>query len=315
MRVQEAATTVRSMLTGSLLDEVSVLANAYDPALDEKITLRYPKRSLAQGSVVCVGLNTFMVMAVSGDGAELSVLPSMDGGPHVAVPAGAIINLRPQFTTWAIVRELQSEIDAMSSRDTGLFAPVEFLFDSIDRHNGTYEIVFPAGPPDQPPIIPFRLLKAEYQVSGVDAWNTFTEAEFQQSAMAVRVFSDPAAVVSYKFTLAVPFGKIVDLDTDLADIGISNYLTDIPIYGAASTMAMGWEGRRTQPFAQGDSRRSSEVAVSANSSLSRLFRLRQQEAINEELSRLIGIYGWRQSQATGPTVIGYRNLGSWGGWR
>lgn len=315
MLTSEAVSTVRSLLTGSLLDETSVLAQPYDPLTDEKIILKYPKRSLAQGSVMSVGLNTFMAMQVSGDGAEIGVLPSMDGGPNVACPAGTLVNVRPQFTTWAIVREMQAEIDAMSSRDVGLYAPLAFEFNTIDRHNGTYVIEMPAPSPGQPEKTPFRLLKGEYQVSGIDAWNTFTEAEFQEDVMTVRVFSDPAAVVAYKFTLAVPFGQILTLDTDLASIGVTDFLTDVPIYGAAATMVLGWEGRRSQPFSQGDSRRAQEVGIGSNTSLSRMWRMRQQEAINAELARLTGQYGWRQPMATGPTVVGYRNLGSWGGWR
>lgn len=315
MLVKEAVTTVRSLLTGALLDEVSVLDQPYVAATDEKITLKFPKRSLSQGSVLSAGLNTFMAMQVSGDGAEIQVLPSMDGGPNLDLPAGTVVNIRPQFTTWAIVREMQAEIDAMSSPDTGLYAPVAFQFDSIDRHNGTYTIDLPVPPPGQPEVFPFRLLKAEYQNSGIDAWNTFTDAEFQRHEMVVRVFCDPPAVVAYKFTLAVPFGQIIDLDTNLADIGVSDFITDIPIYGAAATMSLGWEGRRTQPFSQGDSRRAAEVQVGSNTSLSRMWRIRQQETINQELTRLIGLYGWRQPITSGPTVVGYRNLGSWGGWR
>jgi hypothetical protein len=310
MIVRDAVTTVRSLLTGALLDETSVLAEPYDPQTNESITLKYPKRSLAQGSVICAGLNTFMAMQVSGDGAQIAVLPSMDGGPAVAVPAGTIVNVRPQFTTWAIFREMQAEIDAMSSRDVGLYAPTAYQFDYVDRHNGTYPITLEPGQGT-----PFRLVKAEYRVSGIDAWYTFTEAEFQQEAMTVRVFCDPAAVVAYKFTLAHTFGQMNDLDSDLSVVGVTDFLTDVPIYGAASTMALGWEGRRVQPFSMGDSRRANEVNVGSNTSLSRMWRLRQQEAVNAELSRLTGEYGWRQPIATGPTVVGYRNLGSWGGWR
>ncbi|HET7739995.1 MAG TPA: hypothetical protein VFL67_05030, partial [Mycobacterium sp.] len=66
MLASEAVETVRSMLTGSQIDEVSVLATPYVAATDTTVTLQYPKKSVAPGSTLSVGLNTFTVMAVDG---------------------------------------------------------------------------------------------------------------------------------------------------------------------------------------------------------------------------------------------------------
>lgn len=298
MIVRDAVSTVRSMVTGALLDEVSVLAEPYNPATDSKIVLKYPKRAIAQGSVLCVGLNTFVAMNVSSDGGTIEVLPSMDGGPNEAAPVNEIVRVRPQFTTWAIVRELQSEIDAMSSPEVGLYFPKVFEFDALDRVNGTY--VLPD--PDPETMFPFRLLRSEYRINGTDAWQQFTEAQFQPPGV-IRVFSDSPGAIAYRFTMATSFGQIVGLDDDLGLIGVTNFVADIPMLGAASTMALGWEGRRTQPMSQGDSRRSAEVGAGANISLARQYAVRQKEAVNGELARLTSLFGYKTPDTSGPTTV------------
>jgi hypothetical protein len=303
MLVRDAVSTVRSMMTGAMFDEISVLSAAYDPTTDNKVSLRYPKRTIAPGSILSVGLNTFMVMSTESDGAVLEVLPSMDGGPNVPVAANEIVRVRPQFTTWSIVRELQSEIDSMSSADVGLYVPVALETTWVNRVGGTYEVELPVngGAPN-------RLVKAEYLVGGSGAWHAFTDAQWQQGALTVRVFVDPPGAVAYKFTLASPFGEIVDLDTNLVTLGIPDYLADIPMYGVAATMALGWEGRRTQPVNQGDSRRPSETPVNSNATLSNRWAARKREAIAAELSRLTREYGYRQPITSGHTVgLGGRN--------
>jgi len=302
--VRDAASAVRSMMTGALLDEVSVLAAPFDPDIDTTITLKYPKRNLGAGSVLCVGLNTLMAVNVGTDGQTIEVLTNMDGGPAEAVPDNSLVIVRPQFTTWAIVRELQSEIDAMSSPDTGLYWPKNYSFTSIDRVNGTY----PLPDPDPDTMVPFRLLRSEYRINGTDTWQQFTEAQFQPEGRVIRVFYDIPGAIEYRFTMATTFGQITSLADDLEAIGVTNYVADIPILGAASTMAVGWEGRRTQPFAQGDSRRAGEVGVGSNINLARQFQVRQKEAVNGELARLTGLFGYKTPDVSGPTS------GRWG-WR
>lgn len=300
--VRDMVATVRSMMTGALLDEVSVLLQPFDPQVDEQIVLKYPKRSIGVGSTLCAGLNTFTAMAVSGDGALVTVIPARDGGPTEALPANEIVVIRPQFTTWSIVREIQSDIDAMSSPNVGLFEPFQFEA-AVDDVNGTYVV------PDLPDgRLPFRLLKAEWRIEGTDAWQAFTEAEWQPNTNTVRVFFQPDGR-RVRFTMAFPFGKITSLGTILADIGLSPEVEDIPLLGAASTLALGWEGRRVQPFSQGDSRRAGEVQPGSNTSLARQFKARQQERIADELARLTRLYGWRTPMTTGATTA----LGTWGG--
>lgn len=304
MLASDAVKTVRSMMTGSLMDEISVLDTAYDPLADNFITLRYPKRNLAVGVPLSVGLNTFVVLSVSTDGTRVDVMPSVDGSPNVAAPAGEMVLIRPQFTTYSIFRELQSEIQSMSSVDCGLFATIIMQSEGINYQDGTYS-VDPLDIPAGREVI--RMAKAEWRISDTNAWQAFGAAEWQHSGQAIRVAADPPGATEYAFTLATTFGQVADLTTDLdAVCGVPDAMADIPMLGACATLALGWEGRRTQPFAQGDSRRAAEVQVGSNSGLSRTYMAKQQKRVNEELARLLSKYGWRQQMTTGEsTGLGY----------
>ena len=96
---------------------------------------------------------------------------------------GEIVRFRPAFTTWAIFRELQGEINSMSSPDAGLYWAWIYPTDGVDRASGTYPL------PNDP--LPFRLIKAEYQIIGTAASQAFTDCEYQAAYNQVRVFSDP----------------------------------------------------------------------------------------------------------------------------
>ena len=303
MLMSEVITTVRSMMTGTLTDEISVLGAPYDPVTDDSITLKYPKK-IGPGTLLTVGLNTFIVLEASTDGQVLVVLPSFDGGPNVPAATNDIVRIKPQFTDYSIFREFVSEIDTMSSPNSGLFATIMFESSTVNTRDGIYYI-----DPDDIPAgrSVLRLAKAEYQVSDTDAWQRFSQCEWQAAGNVVRVFDYSASATNFAFTLATTFGKPTDLSTDLAvTCGIPDEMADVPMLGVCSTLALGWEGRRTQPTAQGDPRRATEVAVSSNTSLSRQFKARQQERLSDEVARLIQQFPWRSSDATGPTtVFGY----------
>lgn len=303
MLVSEAVAQVRSMIAGSSIDEISVLAAPYDPVTDSSISLRYPKRNLGPGAVLCVGLNTFVVVEVSTDGTTIGVIPSMDGGPNVACAINDIVYVKPLFTTYSIFREIVSEIQSMSSPNTGLYSTLLFQATEVNYVDGTY-VIDPADIEADRSVI--RLLQAEYKVAGRDTWQRFAEAEWQPSGQVVRVTTDPLLASQYAFTLATTFGTPTALTTDLAaTCGVPDALVDIPVLGAASTLALNLEGRRINPTTQGDSRRATEIREGSNGSLSRQFRAKQMERINDELTRLVGTYGYRYSLSTGINNFGW----------
>jgi hypothetical protein len=309
VKISEAVAQVRSLVTGSLIDEVSVLAQPYDPATDTTITLRYPKRALAQGSTICVGLNTCQVLSTDGSGTVIDLLPGMDGGPATACDEGTVVYVRPFITTYAAYREISNEVQGLSSRHTGLFAVWEYVVTALNRQSGTYPLdgLSPVG------TVPFRLLRFEYRYAGTTTWQQSTDAELQMFSNTLRVFQDPPGAIEYRFSLAIPYGQVTSLDQTFADIGITDAQSNIPCLGAASTMALSWSGRRSQPFSQGDSRRANETQQGGMAALSQQYRRAQQENLNDEVARLQAKYTYRQPNLSGQSSYG--RYGTYGGWR
>ena len=64
-------------------------------------------------------------------------------------------------------------------------------------------------------------------------------------------------------------------------------MLDLPSMGAAVELLMTTESRRTQVQTQGDSRRSDEVPVTANSSIASALQRQYRARIQEEMTRLV----------------------------
>jgi hypothetical protein len=303
MLLRDAVQSVRSMLTGSMLGDITILQDAYDPNTDTTLTFRYGKASLSPGTVLSVGLNTFVVLEVASGGTSAVVLPSADGGPNVAAPAGEVVYVQPHFTTAAVYRELISEAAGLSSPLNGLFATAMLQSDGVSYTDGVYLI-------DSGDIAAgreiLRLIRSEYRIGDTYAWQEFTDCQWQPSGSVVRVFQDPPDATEYLFTFATTFGTPTALDDDLLDFGITDTVAECMTLGAAAAMALGWEGRRTQPLSQGDSRRAQEVSITGNTSLARMFEAKKQARVNEEAARLLSVYGIRQPSTSGGTTWGAR---------
>ena len=296
----------RSLVVGSLPDDLSVLSDPYTPG-DGSINLRYPKKNLAPGSFMSVGLNTFYVLTNAGDGSIIEVLPSMDGGPDEVAASGTIVRCKPRFTNWMIFNQLQAEIHSMSSPLTGLYGVKSFEA-SVDWANGTYPL-----PDDFGDVI--RLLQGHYQIAGTDQWYPLTGMDYQPQQRLVRMVGAAAMnALRVQFTFAIPFTEPDTLTQTVTELGIPPEMADIPTLGAAAQMSLGNEGRRNQTFSQGDARRPMEVQMGANTSVFRSFSQLKQERVNEELARLTALYGWTiQSAVQSPTAGGYYNYG--GNWQ
>lgn len=288
--VGDLVNQVRSWLTGGLSDEISLLDEDYTPG-DANISLRYPKANLGPGALVSLGLNTFYVLEVSNGGRTLRVFSGIDGSPDTAVTAGEVVRIRPIHTTWTIFNEWNRQILALSAPNQGLYAYGSFtsLPDYID---GTYPL------PDTTAwngVQPIRLLLAHYQPYGGDFWVRIGHAEYQTAERVIRIVGAQPEGATLEFVLAVPFNPASALTTDPHSLGLSEYNWDIPGLGVAATLSRGLEGRRAQPFSQGDSRRPSEVQVGAQIGISRDWEQQRQQRIFDEVSRQQRLYPYFQS--------------------
>jgi hypothetical protein len=307
--VGDLANRVRSMLLGSLSDDLTVLAADYAPG-QSQVTVTFPKKNVNVGSVLSFGLNTVQVMDADASGTVFTVLPQIDGGPDTAEPAGTIVRCKPQFTNWAIFRELCNDMTGMSSPMEGLFA-VNTFEAPVDWISGTYPLPLHWTTSDTPNVL--RFLRARYRLWGLDAWQAVDGAEWQPEQNIVRIYGTVPGASTLEFSFAFEFGDATDMSTTLAEIGMPTNMSDIPTYGAANALAMATEGRRAQVFSQGDSRRPSEIQPGQSLGFAREWERVRQQRVNEENARLMAIYGYRQQMPVNETGgLPYGSYGAWG---
>lgn len=280
---------VRSMLRGSLSDELSVLDDDYAVGTN-RLTLRYPKPNLQPGTIVTCGLNTFYCLSVTSNGSTMTVHPSADGGPEVAVSHGEVIRIKPAHTTWAIFREWCNELEALSSPEVGLYGYGSFDAQP-DYANNVYRF------PDTGAFLtltPIRLLSARYQVRGFDQWQRIHGVEWQPEHRAVRVYGSVPNAAFLRFIFAFPFLRPDDLSTTTTSLGLTATNDDIPGLGVAARLSLSDEARRNMIAPQGDPRRPTEVMAGANIGVARMFQAKQAQRIAQESARLLGLFGYTQ---------------------
>lgn len=279
----------RSMLQGTLADEASLLAEDYIPGSGQ-IVLKYPKRNVIVGSILSCGLNTFYVLEASSNAQNLVVLPGYDGGPDQPVSKNEVVRLRPIYSNWAIYRELSQEIQEMSSPQHGLWYPQAWEY-TRNWTDDTYP--WPVTTPIQVPA-PLRLVRGRFQIPGTQAWGTIQNAEWMPEMGMTRVRSSvsDANVIELTYAMEFVMPPVPDLTLDLDSIGLTGNLRNIPALGASAALALAGEGRRMQPFAQGDPRRAEEVTAGMNVGVSRMWESQKRDMIAAELARLTREFGW-----------------------
>lgn len=294
--IRDLVDKTRQMVWGSTTDPLNVLSQDYTPG-DSTISLAYNARGVTSGSLVSVGLNTFYVLQQSSDQATLSVLPGADGGPNEAVNAGAVVRLRPKATDWSIFREVHDAIVDMSSPRTGLFWGASFT--AAPRYNtDMYPMPQTWWDADNQPQ---RMLRARWRERGTGSYYTLHSAEWQPERFAVRIYQEPDNASEYEFTFGFPFLAPSSLDDECFDLGMTERSTqDIPPLRAASRLALSVEGRRAQPFAQGDSRRPDEVPMTASVTVAREFSREYREAVMAERTRLQSLWDFQMRMGDEP---------------
>jgi hypothetical protein len=284
--VADLVEQTRSMLQGALADEASVLAEPF-VAGSGQVRLKYPKKNVITGSVVTCGINTWYVLEATSDGSGLIVMEGYDGGPAANVPANTIVRVRPIYTNWSVFREVAQEIGEMSSPMHGLWWPFTLPY-TRNWTDDTYPFRV-----DQT-IQPIRLVRGRYQIPGTQAWGNIQSVEWMKEQGMARVRSSVSDANTIELTYAMPFTSPnpLSMTTPLADLGLTGNLVNIPSLGAAASLSLATEGRRQQPFAQGDPRRATEVGYGANIGVSRMWLQQKEDMIGAELARLTREYGW-----------------------
>ena len=242
----------RSLMAGALGNEVSRLSSAYVPG-DTSIKLRHEKR-IGDGSVLSVGLTT-LVAAQSTTGNEIAVVAGYDGSPDQSSPSDTLVHLRPRHTTFQVYREVVATVQEISSSRHGLYGVTSETF-TVDTVDGTYVLG----------VAPLKVLRVRYLRPGSqDEWHDVAWS-FQPGAPAgptVRSNQAPGGSI-IQVQYADAFTPPTHLDNTLPSLGIPEEYARLLAVGAARNLALSSEGRRAQPFSQGDPRRAEEVPSTAS---------------------------------------------------
>lgn len=270
----------RSLLNGALAPEYTILDQEWNPG-DTTLVMREELR-LARGSLVCVGLTTFVVLD---PGSESTVVTGIDGSPaDVTLPAGTIALVRPRHTTWQVFSEVEATVHELSSPSNGLFAPKSVTM-TADPTWGTYAV-----PPDA-----HRILRVRYLSPGTpDSWMD-TRWSWQPGADTGPVIVAPG--VPGGATVQVQYAGVFDAPTnlaeDLAALGIPESYSRLLSVGAARNLSLSSESRRAQPFSQGDPRRAEEVPMGASAMVYDRLRRQFTGLVADERARLNVLWPYR----------------------
>lgn len=288
--VNQVVWDVRSLLSGTVAQEMSLLATQWTPG-QTQITLSVERR-VAPGSLLSIGLTTFHVLSVSGPVA--TVIPSPDGSPaNEPIDQGAVVVIRPLHTTWQIVQGINATIDEVSSPMHGLFGTVEETH-PVDVVHGTYSLTQ----------TPLKVLRVRYLEPGsTDTWHDlpFDSLPGAPDGPQVRTLRQAPGGSTIHVQYAVPYRAATSLSTTLDGLNIPPTAARLLAVGAARSLSLATESRRAQPLAQGDPRRAEEVPSTGNvvvyDRLSRDFR----NLVAAERARLIALYPyrWQMERFTG----------------
>jgi hypothetical protein len=267
-------------LEGTYRAELDELDENID-ADDTVIKFRYSSE-IEVGSHVGVGYEMCLVKAKAGD--EISVMRGMKGSQPTAHVAGEVLDLRPRFSRWSVMRALRAEILSWPAgiywRDVLTFSSSS---DSIDRGYG----IDPAGVR--------RIVSVEVGPASGDTSELFEVPMWRWDPAAdTATFEEGGALYLPAYassrTVKVVLARDFDLSTwseniDLVEeVGLSEHMLDLAAIGTGWRMLT--EVPRTDRQAAGEAARDDAVPAGHISSVKQQLRDDRRARLAEERARL-----------------------------
>lgn len=273
-------------------DTLNLLAADYTPG-SGALSFTYPMEGLQAGTRLSCGLNTFHVWSISQTAKTATVTAGVDSSPDNPLTAGTLVRVKPRWTDFEILDDLNNDLQSLCAPDNGLFAVATTEF-SYNLAVQGYDLggINPAG-----------ILEVRYQTPGPDkAWPRLSSHGWQldrnadttdfPSGVALRLtdfaYSGRPIKVTYK-TWFTPL-DLTDLTFDVAQTGLPATAYDLPPLGAGIRLQAGLDIERTRLDTQGDTRRGDEVPVQSPGLAVRNLQVLRQQRINEEAGRLKALY-------------------------
>jgi hypothetical protein len=255
------------------------------------LTFEYDMGGIRPGAKISIGLNNFYVWGVTGQTA--TVTAAQDGSTDADAASGAIVQVAPRFTDFAIWNALSSDLADLSGPSNGLFAigTVDFTYQAqyqgydlgsiastlIDGFEVKY--LTSGNARDTP-----RLPKSEWRI------NRNVDTSLFASGCSLEIFSSASQGNSVRLTYKKSFTMPTATTDDLATTGMLPSAYDLPPMGAAIALMAGREIKRNFIESMGESRRATEVPPGAVAQSANGLKQRRLQRIVAEVTRLNSAY-------------------------
>jgi hypothetical protein len=280
--MKDLVADTRRIAYGSMSDQLAFLAeeaaaNATTLVMVSDVTPIQP------GMVLSANLNVWYVISTDTSTKTVTVYPNYDNSRSDLVPVGTPVMIRPRVTDWVLFNAVNDAVRIMDSPVRGLYREASWE-DSNPGYWNEYTI------PDVAANMT-NLIRVSIKVQGSgDGWWEVppNSVQWQPEHGVIRLTTYGGRGHTVRFDYKSPFVVAADLTSDTdTDMNLTAGMLDIPPLGAAATLLLTTESRRTQIHAQGDPRRADEVPPGSNTMVARETRRRFEERMDEEYIRLI----------------------------
>lgn len=274
--------SVNELLAGTI-EERNKIAAAITDTTSSTVTLTYSVASVRDNTVIQVGDELMYVWQVNPSAKQLTVERGYGGSTATTHTNGTVTVTNPRFPRHRVLTHLNSELADLSSPVNGLFQmkTVDIAYNGSDRMVNLTNVTDIIDLYD----VRYRYLNDDYPiVRNVRLLRDMPTSDFASGyALALDTFVRAGTLrVLYK----APYGSFTSSGSTVADVGGSDTLDDVLVYGAQIRLMAGREVKRNFTESQGDTRRAEEVPAGAvANSMLQLQRMRR-DRVTAEAARL-----------------------------
>lgn len=278
-------------LNGGSREGLNKLAAAITDTTSQTVTLSQALGSIQAGAVIAVDLEVMYVWEVDTTAGTATVERGQYGSTAATHALGALVNVNPKWSKFAIFRALNQELSALASAGLFKMNTVELTYSastagydltSVTNLESVYavEAKYLGLTADWVPIRRYTVGR-DQNTTDFPSGFSLTLLEGGQPGQAIRVL--------YKSR----FTALSALTTDVSTTNLPTSAYDIPPLGAAARLAMPMEVGRNDFTTQGNTRRAEEVPPGAVARAATALWQMRNTRVGEEKTELRRRYPFR----------------------
>jgi hypothetical protein len=244
--------------------------------------------AIKAGAYICVDIEVMYVWDYDPTTKTVTVQRGMLGSVATTHDTGALIQVQPRVSKYDVLVQLRDDI---RSWPPSLFVPTTAELTEGTTSRG-YDL---AGIGEV--IRPLRVRVTDPSATSphdASGWRYVANADPSDYPSGKALVFDNPATSAVQFVYAAPFDTLVfDLDTPLAQVGLTEHQYEIPVLGAAARLVR--EAPRTDTRAQGQSRLAEEVPPMHLTNTSKSLMKMRDDRIHQEIARLRETYPQRRA--------------------